>query len=99
VRVLTFYAIRELLFNIVKHAETLEAAVRFEHQDSQLLVIVRDRGTGFDSANVMNNPQTAHGLLVIRDRLDLLGCKMELNSQPGVGTEAIIEVPYGALDT
>ncbi|HEX5940977.1 MAG TPA: PAS domain-containing protein [Anaerolineales bacterium] len=99
VRVLTFYAIRELLFNIVKHAETLEAAVRFEHQDSHLLVIVRDRGVGFDSATVMNNPQIAHGLLVIRDRLNLLGCKMELKSQPGVGTEAILEVPYGALDT
>ena len=95
VRVLTFYALRELLFNIVKHAETLEAAIRFEHQDSRLLVIVRDRGTGFDSASVMNNPQSAHGLLVIRDRLKLLGCTMELNSQPGVGTEAVIEIPYG----
>jgi two-component system CheB/CheR fusion protein len=99
VRVLTFYAIRELLFNIVKHAETLEAAIRFEHGDSRLLVIVRDRGTGFDSLNVMNNPQIAHGLLVIRDRLNLLGCKMELNSQPGIGTEAIIEAPYGMLET
>ena len=99
VRVLTFYAIRELLFNIVKHAETLEAAIRFEHQDTRLLVIVRDRGTGFDSAKVMNNPQIAHGLLVIHDRLNLLGCNMELNSQSGVGTEAIIEVPYGDLDT
>jgi len=99
VRVLTFYAIRELLFNIVKHAETLEAALRFEHQDSHLLVIVRDHGTGFDSANVMSNPHVAHGLLVIRDRLNLLGCTMEINSQPGIGTEAIIEVPYGVLNT
>jgi PAS domain S-box-containing protein len=99
VRVLTFYAVRELLFNIVKHAETLEAAIRFEHSDSRLLVIVRDHGTGFDSTRVMGNPLQAHGLLVIRDRLSLLGCKMELNSQPGMGTEAIIDVPYGKLDT
>jgi two-component system sensor histidine kinase DegS len=79
----------------VKHAETLEAAIRFEHQDSGLLVIVRDRGKGFDSASVIRDPQTAHGLLVIRDRLNLLGCRLELHSQPGKGTEAVIEVPYG----
>jgi two-component system, chemotaxis family, CheB/CheR fusion protein len=99
VRVLTFYAVRELLFNIVKHAGTSEAAIRFEHSDSRLLVIVRDRGAGFESMDVMNNPQIAHGLLVIRDRLNLLGCKMEINSEPGIGTEAIIEVPYGNTDT
>ena len=99
VRVLTFYAVRELLFNIVKHAGTSEAAIRFENTDSRLLVIVRDRGTGFESMNVMSDPQAAHGLLVIHDRLNLLGCKMELNSQPGFGTEAIIEVPYGTMDT
>jgi two-component system, chemotaxis family, CheB/CheR fusion protein len=98
VRVLIFYAIRELLFNIVKHSETLEAAVLFEHEDTRLLVSVRDRGRGFDSAEIMNNPQLAHGLLVIRDRLNLLGCRMEINSQPGVGTEALIDVPYGSLD-
>ncbi|HSL44198.1 MAG TPA: chemotaxis protein CheB [Anaerolineales bacterium] len=93
-RVLVFYAIRELLFNTVKHAGTLEAAVRFEHYDSHLLVIVRDQGTGFDSATTMNDPQMAHGLLIIRHRLDLLGCNMEVNSHPGNGTEVIIDVPY-----
>jgi signal transduction histidine kinase len=61
-------------------------------------VTVRDRGTGFDSENVMNNPQIAHSMLVIRNRLNVLGCKMEINSQPGIGTKAIIEVPYGNLE-
>ena len=99
VRVLAFNAIRELLFNIVKHSTTLEAAVRFESHASGLLVIVKDHGAGFESTKVMSDPQLAHGLLMIRDRLQLLGCKLELNSQPGIGTEAIIEIPYGKLDT
>jgi signal transduction histidine kinase len=99
VRVLVFYALRELLFNIVKHAGTLEAAVRFEHDDSRLLVIVRDQGAGFASEEVMNDPKMAHGLLIIRHRLNLLGCSLEINSQPGNGTEAIIEVPYEKMDT
>jgi signal transduction histidine kinase len=99
VRVLVFYAIRELLFNIVKHAGTLEAAIRFEHYDSRLLVIVKDHGIGFASELVMNDPKSAHGLLIIRHRLNLLGCSMELKSQPGNGTEVIVEVPYEKSDT
>ena len=98
VRVLVFYAVRELLFNTVKHAGTSEAAVRFEHYDSRMLVIVKDQGTGFDSIQIMNDPQLSHGLLVIRDRLNLLGCRMEVNSEAGNGTEVIIEVPYDGTE-
>ncbi|HEY3474480.1 MAG TPA: ATP-binding protein, partial [Anaerolineales bacterium] len=94
VRILVFYAIRELLFNIVKHSGTSEAAIRFEHYDSHLLVILRDQGAGFNSAQVLSDPTIGHGLLIVRHRLSLLGCKLEVNSQPGKGTEAIIEVPY-----
>ena len=93
VRVLVFYAVRELFFNIGKHAKTLEAAVRFEHHDSRLLIIVRDMGKGFDSTQVMSNSKMAHGLLMIRHRLNLLSCNMAVKSQPGNGTEVIIEVP------
>lgn len=89
VRVLTFYAVREILSIIVKHAETLEAAVRFEHYEPYLLVIVRDQGIGFNSVEVMSDPTIAHGLL---------GCSMEVNSRPGKGSEAIIKVPYDKLD-
>jgi signal transduction histidine kinase len=99
VRVLVFYAIRELLFNIVKHAGTTQAAVRFEHGDLRLLAIVRDYGVGFNSADVMSDPTEAHGLLIVRHRLSLLGCSMQVNSEPGEGTEAIIEVPYEKAGT
>jgi two-component system CheB/CheR fusion protein len=97
-RVLIFYAIRELLFNIVKHAGTLEASVRFEHTNSRLLVIVEDQGSGFDSARVLSDPTVAHGLLILRHRLNLLRCRMDVHSQPGQGTEVIIEVPYEKMD-
>jgi two-component system NarL family sensor kinase len=62
-------------------------------------VIVSDHGAGFDSETVMNDPQIAHGLLIIRHRLNLLGCRIEVSSQPGNGTEVIIEVPYEKMDT
>jgi signal transduction histidine kinase len=59
---------------------------------------VRDEGEGFDSTVVMNDSKIAHGLMIIRHRLKLLGCRLEVNSQPGKGTEAIIDVPYENID-
>jgi PAS domain S-box-containing protein len=99
IQVLVFYAVRELLFNIVKHSETLKATVNFEHFDSRLRVVVMDQGKGFNPLEVMNNPKIAHGLLIVRHRLNLLGCKMNINSQLGKGTEVTIEVPYQKMDT
>jgi two-component system, chemotaxis family, CheB/CheR fusion protein len=98
-RVLLFYTVRELLFNVVKHAETSEAEVAFEHIDGYLRVIVSDRGMGFDSQEIMNDMKAAHGLLSTRHRLGLLGCKMEVNSQPGHGTQVIIEAPDESLES
>jgi signal transduction histidine kinase len=94
VRVLVFYAIRELLFNIVKHSETLEANVVFESRDDHLDVIVSDRGIGFPIQELTSSRNIGHGLESLRDRLNLLGCRMEVQSEPGNGTQALIEVPY-----
>jgi two-component system CheB/CheR fusion protein len=97
-RVLLFYTVRELLFNVVKHAETSEASVGFEHNDGYLKVTISDGGKGFDSPTVMNDMRVGHGLLSASHRLGLLGCKMEVNSQPGHGTQIIIEAPTNGLD-
>jgi two-component system CheB/CheR fusion protein len=94
VRVLVFYAVRELLFNVVKHSGTLEATVTFERDDGYLKVIVSDEGKGFPSQEIMNSRSLGHGLSSLRHRLNLLGCNMEVKSHPGDGTEVIIEVAY-----
>src|SRR5215216_4618884 len=92
-RVLVFYAIRELLFNIVKHSGTLDATVTFENYDDTLRVIVQDAGKGFPSQEYMSSRSMGHGLLSLRHRLNLLGCTMEVKSEIGNGTEISIEVP------
>jgi two-component system CheB/CheR fusion protein len=94
VRVLVFYAIRELLFNIVKHSGTLEAKVVFESREDHLNVIVSDGGIGFPIQELANSRNIGHGLESVQHRLNLLGCNMEVQSEPGNGTQVIIEVPY-----
>jgi PAS domain S-box-containing protein len=93
VRLLLFQAIRELLFNVVKHAGVLEAKVTLEEVDGRGHITVSDNGIGFEAEKVMGNVKTAHGLLVVQDRLSLLGCSMNILSRPGAGTQIVIEVP------
>lgn len=90
---LLFQSVRELLFNVVKHAGTLQVRVTLDQVDGNAHITISESGKGFDVDAVMNNPQAAHGLLIIRDRLSLMGGNMQVNSKPGEGTSIIIEVP------
>ena len=94
-RMLLFQTVRELFFNTVKHAGTSQATVILEQDDQRARVTINDDGKGFDVATVMSDSKTAHGLLVIQDRLGLMGCSMEITSEPGKGTKIVIETPSG----
>ena len=96
-RLLLFQTVRELLFNIVKHAGASEATITLEQIDARARITVDDTGKGFDVETVMNNPNSAHGLLIIQDRLTLMGCSLEMNSAPGQGTRVVIEAPLGEV--
>ena len=96
-RVLLFQAVRELLFNIVKHADISQATVTLEQIKDQGRITISDSGKGFDAEAIMNDPKTAHGLLIIQDRLSLMGGSMEVTSKPGDGTSVVIETPLGGI--
>jgi two-component system, NarL family, nitrate/nitrite sensor histidine kinase NarX len=78
---------------VVRHAGVLQATVTLDQVNGRPCITVSDDGQGFDSEAVLGNPQAAHGLLIIQDRLHLLGCHMELVAQPGEGTRITIELP------
>jgi PAS domain S-box-containing protein len=98
-RVLLFQAVRELLFNIVKHAGNLEATVTLDQLEGRGRIVVSDAGIGFDVEAIMNDPKTAHGLLMLQDRLSLMGGSIEVTSKPGDGTRVEIEIPLGGIST
>ena len=99
VRMLLFRSVREILFNVVKHAGTLSAKITLEKENQHARMTISDDGKGFDVATVIGDLNTAHGLLVIRDRLSLVGCNMEIISEHGIGTRIMIEAPLGASST
>jgi PAS domain S-box-containing protein len=103
-RVLVFNCIRELLFNIVKHAGGGKARVVLQRANSNLRVEVRDEGKGFDAAEIswqtLNVPEKdgphsqSFGLSTIYHQLNLFGGQMEIQSEPGKGTLVTITIPY-----
>ncbi|NIC04247.1 PAS domain-containing sensor histidine kinase [Billgrantia bachuensis] len=92
-RVLLFQVVRELLFNIKKHANVDRARVELDQADERILIRVSDSGQGFTSQVMEDGHGSGFGLVSVRERLRLLGGDMEIDSAPGEGTTILIWVP------
>jgi PAS domain S-box-containing protein len=94
-RVLLFQLVRELLFNVVKHAGTNRAIVTLTQRSDQLLITVEDEGEGFHLARALkdHDVEERYGLFSIRERLALLGGDLQIETAPGQGTRVTIIAP------
>lgn len=96
-RTLVFQAVRELLFNAAKHAGVSEARVVVRRPDKERLEIdVEDRGTGFDPEEPEWDRENSGGLGLrrVRERLEVLGGGLKVDSRPGHGTVVTLRVPW-----
>lgn len=100
-RVLLFQIIRELLFNVVKHAETDRARVTLRQEADHLVIGISDNGRGFEVETAGTGRKHGFGLRSMRERLDLVGGRMEIASRPGAGTRVTIyaPIPSAAAET
>jgi len=93
IRVLLFRDIRELLFNIVKHANAREVTVSISKTGSMIQVIVEDDGVGFNPAETTAAKIGAFGLFSVRERLEHLGGCFKIDSAPGRGCRITMLAP------
>lgn len=95
IRVTLFQAVRELLFNALKHANTTEARVQLDVTSERVVVTVSDQGAGFDPAKVGGSQALVggFGLFHIAERLAFLGGKLDIWSAPGQGSRFTLVVP------
>ncbi len=96
VRVLLFQAVRELLFNVVKHAKTDRAAVTLTKAgEHHVQISVADEGAGFDPdrSQALKHHGTGFGLLSLRERLEWLGGRLAIESTPAMGTHITLLAP------
>jgi PAS domain S-box-containing protein len=96
IRTILFECLRELLFNVIKHAGTKEAWVEVGMRDEGLLkAAVSDNGKGFDPAVVAGTRKLdgTFGLFSIRERLSAIGGLAKIQSSLGQGTRVEFTIP------
>jgi PAS domain S-box-containing protein len=101
VKVLLFESVRELLLNVIKHAETVAAKVHLSRiGEDRLRIIVSDQGNGFDVERLSANTAGSggFGLFSIRERIKFIGGEFEIDSSPGKGARFMLTAPFGASE-
>ncbi len=95
--ILIYQSIRELLLNVVKHAEVKEAQVTIQSSDGALQVVVEDNGAGFNVRETeASGSRAGFGIFSIRERLGHLGGSVRITSAPGRGTRVELSMPLSA---
>ena len=96
VRVLLSQILGELLFNVAKHAGVSRARVSAHDTGGPTVrVVVEDEGVGFDPVALAESTGGL-GLASTRERAELIGGRVEVESAPGRGTRVVVEVPSEA---
>jgi signal transduction histidine kinase len=92
--VLLYQAVRELLTNVIKHAQVRTAHVSIKLKKDLVQIMVKDNGVGFHATTIDNTFRPGgFGLFSIRERLKYVGGSIQIESQPGKGTVVRISVP------
>jgi signal transduction histidine kinase len=86
-----FRALQEGLANTIRHSGASQVNLSFGGTPSLCVVTLADDGRGFDTAGA--DFQWGFGIAVVRNRMQALGGRLEVESQPGKGTRLLIEAP------
>ena len=101
-----FLAFKEILHNAIKYSKASEVKITLETGEDTFALIVEDNGCGFALNSRANQsdgrdkgPARGHGLQNIKQRLDEVGGRCEIVSEPGAGTRIRLLVRVQNLST
>jgi len=97
--VLAFRGIQELLINVRDHAEASQIRVTLDVDDHSVRGIVEDNGKGFNVSAPPDPSQRHIGLSTLKEKTELLGGHLDIESTIGQGTRATFEFPIEDLPT
>jgi two-component system NarL family sensor kinase len=91
---LVFSAARELLANVVQHADASSVTVQLHGSDGALELVVEDDGRGFPPGRLAERLADGHvGLATQRHRVEAAGGRLDVHARPGGGTRVEIRLP------
>jgi len=84
---------REGLYNSIRHAHPKNIRLTLGFEEGKCTLKIMDDGSGFDVSSVSQIPEDHYGLLGMRERVERIGGKFDLESAIGAGTQITIDVP------
>jgi len=101
VRAILFRNVRELLNNVVRHANASQVRVRLDQDEEWTTIIIEDDGIGFDPEKISGkvSREGVFGLFSIQERMNDLGGSLKIISEPGKGSRVILLAPLGDLQS
>lgn len=91
---LTIYrVVKECINNITKHADADKIIFCCKTEHNKCMIEIEDNGKGFDETLIKGQDNKHFGISFMRERITLLGGKIDIYSHIGIGTKIEIEVP------
>jgi len=96
VAIAAFRVTQEALTNVLRHARAQHIWIELSQSDGAVELLVRDDGVGFDVPKTLDwAANRGHlGLLGMKERVQILGGHLEVDSKPGLGTRIRLSLPF-----
>ena len=98
IEVTIFRGVQELLSNALSHAQATQIQVLLDLNQDQILAVVEDNGSGFNVEDALNNNNRTIGLTSLRERIEMLGGALNIQSSLGQGARIEFTIPVEEAD-
>jgi signal transduction histidine kinase len=94
-RTVLFRVAQEALTNVARHAHATQVKMSITEVSGTIRMEITDNGQAFHVEKVLHslNPKRL-GLVGMRERVEMVGGKLTINSQPGAGTTVRADIPF-----
>jgi signal transduction histidine kinase len=87
--------IQEALSNVRRHSCAQHVWIKFQQVGGDIRICIEDDGEGFDPSEIAGNGKSnqSFGLQIMRERVQYIDGKLEIESEPGKGTRVCLQIP------
>ncbi|MBU2650728.1 MAG: HAMP domain-containing protein [Bacteroidetes bacterium] len=91
-RTYLYRIVQEALNNSLKHSEASLIKIKINQDQENFRTTISDNGKGFNMED--NQAFSGNGLSNMKDRAGMMGGTLKINSEAGMGTTIVVEIPY-----
>lgn len=88
-KLLLFRIVQEALSNVLRHARARSVTILLRYAGNSLHLRIKDDGRGFEKSPIA----AGTGIHNMRNRAQLIGARLRMESEPGAGTLIFIDLP------